>query len=76
MTGALSLLHPAAGLLSGAVCSIIVAGKVTYEERHHDFKDVAIGHMIKQLIDAKNLVVTSENKLAFIHNGQETPLSP
>ena len=75
MSGALYLLNPVAGLLSGAVCTIITSGKAVYEKSHHDFKDVTIGYMVKQLIEAKNLLMTSRDELAFIHNGQEIPLS-
>ena len=74
MSGALYLLNPVAGLLSGAVCTIITSGKAVHEKSHHDFQDVTIGYMIRQLIDAKNLIVISRNELALIHNGQEIPL--
>lgn len=75
VSGALYFLHPIAGLLSGVVCTIITSGKAVYEKKYHDFQDVTLGYMIRQLIDAKNLMVTSRNELAFIHNGQVTLLT-
>ena len=74
MSGALYSLNHVAGLLSGAVCTVTTSGKVVYEKSHHDFQDVAIGYIMRQLIDAKNLMVTSTDELTFIHNGQLTTL--
>ena len=75
MPGALYLLSPVVGLLSGAVCTITIAGKVVYEESHHDFEDITISYMIRQLIDANNLIVTSRGEISFIHDNHVTVLS-
>lgn len=75
MSGALYLLSPVVGLLSGAVCTITIAGKVVYEESHHDFEDITISYMIRQLIDANNLIVTSRGEISFIHDNHVTVLS-
>ena len=75
MSGALYLLNPVVGLLSGAVCTITIAGKVVYEESLHDFEDITISYMIRQLIDANNLIVTSRGEISFIHNNHVIVLS-
>ena len=75
VSGALYLLSPVVGLLSGAVCTITIAGKVVYEESHHDFEDITISYMIRQLIDANNLIVTSRGEISFIHDNHVTVLS-
>ena len=75
MSGALYLLNPVVGLLSGAVCTITIAGKVVYEESLHDFEDITISYMIRQLIDANNLIVTSRGEISFIHDNHVTVLS-
>ena len=75
VSGALYLLNPVVGLLSGAVCTITITGKVVYEKTHHDFEDITISYMIRQLIDANNLIVTSRGEISFIHNNHVIVLS-
>lgn len=72
MSGALYLLNPVVGLLSGAVCTITIVGKVVYEKSHHD---TTISYMIRQLIVANNLIVTSRGEISFIHNNHVIVLS-
>lgn len=71
----LCLPNPVAGLISGVVCTTTIAGKVVYEKSHHNFKDVTVGYIIRQFIDANNLMVTSRREIAFNHNGHVTVMS-
>ena len=48
---------------------------MVYEESHHDFEDITISYMIRQLIDANNLIVTSRGEISFIHDNHVTVLS-
>ena len=70
MSGALYLLSPPAGLVCAVTCAVMTSGKVVYDKKHHNFKDVTLGYMIKQLLDAKCLVLTTGGQLIYNHRGQ------
>ena len=48
---------------------------MVYEKSHHNFKDVTVDYIMRQIIDANNLMVTSRREIAFIHNGHVSVMS-
>ena len=63
------------GLLAGAIPIIKIGSNINNGPKNHKFEDVVTNFMMEQLIEAQNLIMTKQGKLAFVHDGEHTLLN-